>query len=55
MTVGVGAALMEELAVDKRAGYFVNHYLAGYEVPVHAIFRTKRLSSSTRPIRSRRR
>ena len=24
------------LAVDKRAGYFVNHDLAGYEVPVHA-------------------
>jgi len=27
---------MEELVVDKRAGYFVNHDLAGYEVPVHA-------------------
>ena len=36
MTMGVGAALMEELAVDKRTGYFVNHDLAGYEVPVHA-------------------
>jgi xanthine dehydrogenase YagR molybdenum-binding subunit len=36
MTMGVGAALMEELAVDTRAGYFVNHDLAGYEVPVHA-------------------
>jgi xanthine dehydrogenase YagR molybdenum-binding subunit len=36
MTMGVGAALMEELAVDKRYGYFVNHDLAGYEVPVHA-------------------
>ena len=36
MTMGVGAALMEELVVDKRAGYFVNHDLAGYEVPVHA-------------------
>ena len=36
MTMGVGAALMEELAVDKRSGYFVNHDLAGYEVPVHA-------------------
>jgi xanthine dehydrogenase YagR molybdenum-binding subunit len=36
MTMGVGAALMEELAVDKRAGFFVNHDLAGYEVPVHA-------------------
>jgi xanthine dehydrogenase YagR molybdenum-binding subunit len=36
MTMGVGAALMEELAVDKRLGFFVNHDLAGYEVPVHA-------------------
>ncbi len=36
MTMGVGAALMEELAVDKRAGFFVNHDLAAYEVPVHA-------------------
>ena len=36
MTMGVGAALMEELAVDKRRGFFVNHDLATYEVPVHA-------------------
>ncbi|SEM43911.1 xanthine dehydrogenase YagR molybdenum-binding subunit [Bosea lupini] len=36
MTMGVGAALIEELAVDKRRGFFVNHDLAGYEVPVHA-------------------
>lgn len=36
MTMGIGGALMEELAVDKRLGYFVNHDLAGYEVPVHA-------------------
>ncbi|MDO9402935.1 MAG: aldehyde oxidoreductase molybdenum-binding subunit PaoC [Polaromonas sp.] len=36
MTMGVGAALMEELAVDERRGFFVNHDLAGYEVPVHA-------------------
>jgi xanthine dehydrogenase YagR molybdenum-binding subunit len=36
MTMGVGAALMEELAVDRRRGLFVNHDLAGYEVPVHA-------------------
>ncbi len=36
MTMGAGAALMEELAVDKRHGFFVNHDLAGYEVPVHA-------------------
>ncbi|GAB4002796.1 xanthine dehydrogenase family protein molybdopterin-binding subunit [Spirosoma daeguense] len=36
MTMGVGAALMEELVVDKQVGFFVNHDLAGYEVPVHA-------------------
>jgi xanthine dehydrogenase YagR molybdenum-binding subunit len=36
MTMGVGGALMEELAVDKRFGFFVNHDLASYEVPVHA-------------------
>jgi xanthine dehydrogenase YagR molybdenum-binding subunit len=36
MTMGAGAALMEELVVDKRFGFFVNHDLAGYEVPVHA-------------------
>jgi len=36
MTMGLGAALMEELAVDTRLGYFVNHDMAAYEVPVHA-------------------
>ncbi|MEW7849023.1 aldehyde oxidoreductase molybdenum-binding subunit PaoC [Massilia aurea] len=36
MTMGVGGALMEELVVDKRGGFFVNHDMAGYEVPVHA-------------------
>jgi xanthine dehydrogenase YagR molybdenum-binding subunit len=36
MTMAVGAALMEELAVDTKRGFFVNHDLAGYEVPVHA-------------------
>jgi xanthine dehydrogenase YagR molybdenum-binding subunit len=36
MTMGVGAALVEELAVDRRFGFFVNHDLASYEVPVHA-------------------
>ena len=35
MTMGAGAALMEELAVDLRYGFFVNHDLAQYEVPVH--------------------
>ncbi len=36
MTMGIGAALMEEMVVDARRGFFVNHDLAGYEVPVHA-------------------
>jgi xanthine dehydrogenase YagR molybdenum-binding subunit len=36
MTMGIGAALMEALVVDKRLGFFVNHDLASYEVPVHA-------------------
>jgi xanthine dehydrogenase YagR molybdenum-binding subunit len=36
MTMGIGAALMEALAVDRRHGFFVNHDLAGYEVPAHA-------------------
>lgn len=36
MTMGTGGALSEELAVDTRRGFFVNHDLAGYEVPVHA-------------------
>jgi xanthine dehydrogenase YagR molybdenum-binding subunit len=36
VTMGVGAALMEALAVDKRFGFFVNHDMASYEVPVHA-------------------
>ncbi|MAM35448.1 MAG: xanthine dehydrogenase [Micavibrio sp.] len=36
MTMAAGAALMEHLAVDKKRGFFVNHDLAGYEVPVHA-------------------
>ncbi|MBD9368441.1 aldehyde oxidoreductase molybdenum-binding subunit PaoC [Xanthomonas sp. XNM01] len=36
MAMGIGGALSEELAVDKRFGFFVNHDLAGYEVAVHA-------------------
>ncbi|MGN6279333.1 MAG: aldehyde oxidoreductase molybdenum-binding subunit PaoC [Sphingomonas sp.] len=36
MTMGAGAALTEELAVDKRFGFFANHDLAQYEVMVHA-------------------
>ncbi len=36
MVFGVGAALMEDAVVDTRYGYFVNHDLAEYHVPVHA-------------------
>ncbi|EKK3983636.1 aldehyde oxidoreductase molybdenum-binding subunit PaoC [Cronobacter sakazakii] len=36
MTMGLGGALMEELFVDTRRGFFVNHNMALYEVPVHA-------------------
>ena len=36
MTMGVGAALSEDLVVDKKVGFFVNHDLASYEVAVHA-------------------
>ncbi len=36
IAMGVGAALMEELVVDTRFGYFVNHDMAEYHVPVHA-------------------
>lgn len=36
MTMGVGGALSEELVVDRERGFFVNHDLAAYEVPVHA-------------------
>jgi xanthine dehydrogenase YagR molybdenum-binding subunit len=36
MVFGVGAALHEEMALDPRFGYYVNHDLAEYHVPVHA-------------------
>jgi xanthine dehydrogenase YagR molybdenum-binding subunit len=36
MVFGVGAALEEAMTLDPRFGYFVNHDLAEYHVPVHA-------------------
>jgi xanthine dehydrogenase YagR molybdenum-binding subunit len=36
MSMGIGAALMEEAVVDSHRGYFVNHDMAEYLVPVHA-------------------
>jgi xanthine dehydrogenase YagR molybdenum-binding subunit len=45
MVMGACAALMEELAVDKRFDFFVNHDLAAYEVPVHADIPHQQVSS----------
>jgi xanthine dehydrogenase YagR molybdenum-binding subunit len=36
MIFGIGAALQEAMTLDPRFGYFVNHDLAEYHVPVHA-------------------
>jgi xanthine dehydrogenase YagR molybdenum-binding subunit len=36
MVFGVGSALHEAMTLDPRFGYFVNHDLAEYHVPVHA-------------------
>jgi xanthine dehydrogenase YagR molybdenum-binding subunit len=36
MVFGVGAALHEEMTLDPRFGFYVNHDLAEYHVPVHA-------------------
>jgi xanthine dehydrogenase YagR molybdenum-binding subunit len=36
VTMGIGAALTEELVMDPRFGAYVNHDLAEYHVPVHA-------------------
>jgi xanthine dehydrogenase YagR molybdenum-binding subunit len=36
MVFGIGAALMEDAVVDPAFGYFVNHDLAEYHIPVHA-------------------
>ena len=36
MVFGIGAALTEDAVVDTRFGYFVNHDIAEYHIPVHA-------------------
>ncbi|MDB5637286.1 MAG: xanthine dehydrogenase [Bradyrhizobium sp.] len=36
MVFGVGSALHEDMTLDPRFGYYVNHDLAEYHVPVHA-------------------
>ena len=59
MTMGVGAALMEELIVDARFGYFVNHDLAEYHVPVHAdiseqdVFFVEELDEKSSPMKAK--
>ena len=59
MVMGVGAALMEDLIVDKRFGYFVNHDLAEYHVPVHAdipdqdIFFVEELDTKSSPMKAK--
>ncbi|MEO1978111.1 MAG: xanthine dehydrogenase family protein molybdopterin-binding subunit [Paracoccaceae bacterium] len=36
MVMGVGAALSEDMALDRARGFFANHDMASYEVAVHA-------------------
>ncbi len=36
MVMGVGAALSEDMALDRGRGFFANHDMASYEVAVHA-------------------
>lgn len=59
MTMGVGAALMEELVVDKRFGYFATRDLADYHVPVHAdipeqdVFFVEELDDKSSPMKAK--
>ena len=59
MTMGAGAALMEELVVDKRVGFFVNHDFAEYAVPVHAdipsqeVFFLEELDDKSSPMKAK--
>jgi len=59
MIFGVGAALEEDVVLDKRYGSYVNHDLAEYHVPVHAdipdvdaIFLAE-LDNKTNPLKSK--
>ena len=59
MIFGVGAALEEDLVLDDRFGYFVNHDMAEYHVPVHAdvpeveaMFITE-IDNKTNPLKSK--
>jgi xanthine dehydrogenase YagR molybdenum-binding subunit len=59
MVFGVGAALHEAMTLDPRFGYYVNHDLAEYHVPVHAdipafdaVFLTE-LDDKSNPLKSK--
>ncbi len=59
MIFGVGAALEEEIAMDDRYGFFVNHDMAEYHVPVHAdvpnvdAFFLTEIDDKTNPLKSK--
>ncbi len=59
MTMGVGAALMESLDVDTRFGFFANHDMAEYLVPVHAdiphqdVFFVEELDDKSSPMKAK--
>ncbi|KQX18526.1 MULTISPECIES: aldehyde oxidoreductase molybdenum-binding subunit PaoC [unclassified Sphingomonas] len=59
MTMGVGAALMEELVIDERFGYFATRDLADYHVPVHAdipeqdVFFVEELDDKSSPMKAK--
>ena len=59
MTMGLGAALMEDAVMDMRYGNFVNHDLAEYHVPAHAdvpevdVILVPQLDAMSSPIKSK--
>ena len=59
MAMGVGAALMEDAVPDHRFGYFVNHDMAEYHVPVHAdiphqdVFFVEELDDKSSPMKAK--
>jgi xanthine dehydrogenase YagR molybdenum-binding subunit len=59
MAMGVGAALMEDAVPDHRFGYFVNHDMAEYHVPVHAdiphqdVFFIEELDDKSSPMKAK--
>jgi xanthine dehydrogenase YagR molybdenum-binding subunit len=59
MIFGIGAALEEAVILDDRFGYFVNHDMAEYHVPVHAdvpnieAYFLEELDTKTNPLKSK--